>query len=166
MPEPTLIVDSGNGIQALWELEEPIELANPVDKVYSDAEQAKIADVEGRMKTMMERLGSKAGTQNIDRILRLPGTVNIPNKKKREQGRTECLSLPVHGDDGDLGPAHPLSAFPQLKAPTSTKAPSSEWLRTTSAVEFVTPHRRPRRLPQPARIGVCLHDRRDTSEGC
>ena len=167
LPEPTFIVESGNGIQALWELDQPIRLGKPIKGDYSEAEQATIADVEGRNKAMMERLGSKAGTQNIDRIGRLPGTINIPNKKKREQGRTECLSLRVHGDDGDLGPAHSLSAFPQLKAPTSAKSPAaSDGSETTSEVEFVTPRRRPRRLRQPARIGVCLHDRRDTSEGC
>jgi hypothetical protein len=38
----------------------------------------------------MERLGSVAGTQNIDRILRLPNTTNVPNKVKREKGRVEC----------------------------------------------------------------------------
>ena len=38
----------------------------------------------------MEKLGSVAGTQNIDRILRLPGTINLPNKKKAGEGRTAC----------------------------------------------------------------------------
>ena len=38
----------------------------------------------------MVRLGSKAGTQNIDRILRLPGTTNLPNKKKLNTGRVAC----------------------------------------------------------------------------
>src|SRR5262249_39257232 len=67
-PAPTAIVDSGNGIQALWLLEKPIELGTDSGKL--------IADIEARCSAAMVRLGSKAGTQNIDRILRLPGTRN------------------------------------------------------------------------------------------
>ena len=46
----------------------------------------------------MERLGSVAGTQNIDRILRLPGTTNLPNNKEAQGGprrvpdQTDCSS--------------------------------------------------------------------------
>jgi hypothetical protein len=54
-------------------------------------------------------LGSKAGTQNDDRILRLPGTINIPNAKKRKTGRTECPTKLLGFNDV----RYSLDAFPQ-----------------------------------------------------
>ena len=98
-PEPTAIVDSGNGIQTLYKLAERIELPDPVILVSKKGERklvfptetaALIADVENRVKSLMETLGGTAGTQNIDRILRLPGTINLPNKKKLATGRIAC----------------------------------------------------------------------------
>ena len=68
----------------------------------------RIADVEARTKALMERLDAKAGTQNIDRILRLPGTTNLPNAKKRREGRVKCAAKLL--DFNEL--AHPLDAFP------------------------------------------------------
>jgi hypothetical protein len=56
----------------------------------------------------MERLGSKAGTQNIDRILRLPGTTNLPNAKKRKEGRVSCPTKLIAFN----GVSYPLDVFP------------------------------------------------------
>ena len=94
-PRPDAAVDSGNGIQGLWRLEERIELGAPVigkegKLVFSPEDQGKIDDVETRVKAIMLRLGAKPGPQNIDRILRLPGTTNLPNAKKRKEGRVAC----------------------------------------------------------------------------
>jgi hypothetical protein len=77
-PKPSAVVDSGNGIQCLWKLETPIALGE---------KDPSIADIESRSAELMRRLGAKAGTQNIDRILRLPGTINLPNKTKLKAGR-------------------------------------------------------------------------------
>jgi predicted P-loop ATPase len=117
VPTPGTIVDSGNGIQALWRLDEPITLPDPVlrkvmvkDKegrevekeewVYTPEGQALVDDIELRGLALLEILGSATGTQNIDRILRLPGTINLPSKAKQSKGRTECragLIKPLNG---------------------------------------------------------------------
>ena len=117
-PEPTILIDSGNGIQALWRLETPIELPEPVMetdaagksiRAFPPETAAIIADVEARSAALMERLGSATGTQNIDRILRLPGTINLPNKAKRERGRVPCQTKLIHFNGATLQ-AH---GFPQ-----------------------------------------------------
>jgi hypothetical protein len=81
-PASTAIIDSGNGIQVLWRLNESI----PLD----DNSAGVIVDVEARVKTLIEKMGGKAGTQNIDRILRIPSTTNLPNAKKIRDGRVVC----------------------------------------------------------------------------
>ncbi len=83
-PKATALVDSGNDIQGLWKLVPRIELGDTKER------DAIIADAEGRSAALMRRLGAKAGTQNIDRILRLPGTINLPNAKKLKVGRVPC----------------------------------------------------------------------------
>ena len=96
-PAPAAVIDSGNGLNALWRLATALPLGAPVPNakgnlVFSAEDKATIADVEARCKAMMERLGSAAGTQNIDRILRLPATLNLPTKAKRAAGRVPCAT--------------------------------------------------------------------------
>jgi len=112
-PKPTAIIDSGNGIQCLWRLAQPIKLGKPIkDKdgklTYGEQDLANIANVEARIAAVMVQLGSKAGTQNIDRILRLPGTANLPNKTKLKAGRVACPTRLISFN----GATYPLEAFP------------------------------------------------------
>ena len=107
-PAATAIIDSGNGIQALGRLEARIELAEPVGETFPVETAAIIAEVEARSATWMKRLGSVAGTQNIDRILRLPGTTNLPNKKKIKAGRVACRTRLISFNDFKYS----LDAFP------------------------------------------------------
>jgi hypothetical protein len=78
-PTPTAIIDSGNGVQLLWRLQEPVDL-----------DPAANADVEARNFALAEAFGCDPSTRNVDRIFRLPGTNNLPNKKKLRIGRVAC----------------------------------------------------------------------------
>jgi hypothetical protein len=116
-PKPTAIIDSGNGIQCLWRLTDRIPLGAPLQTtdekgktkwVFSPEDQARIKDIEDRIAAIMVRLGAEAGTQNIDRILRLPGTTNLPNEKKRKDGRVPCQTTMLAFN----GASYALDAFP------------------------------------------------------
>jgi hypothetical protein len=78
---PTVIIDSGGGIQPLWRLETPLE-ASP------EFRQA----IEWLGRRIEAALGGVENTGNVDRILRLPFTINHPNKLKIEQGRVAVMS--------------------------------------------------------------------------
>jgi hypothetical protein len=105
LPPPTFLVDSGNGIQALWRLTPAVELP-PVD---TPEWERTVAHSEGVNKAITLKLGGTAGTQNIDRILRLPGTINIPNKKKKREGRVQCEATLPEAREA----AYPVHALPQ-----------------------------------------------------
>lgn len=63
---PSILVHSGGGFQPYWLLKEPFSLEN-----------GNYAQVEAIMKGLTLALGGDVGTQDISRILRLPGTYNM-----------------------------------------------------------------------------------------
>ena len=72
---PTFLIDSGGGVQALWRL-------------FGDNESLNHrADYEAINQALIKSFGGDSGTWNLDRLLRLPGTVNIPDAKKLGRGR-------------------------------------------------------------------------------
>jgi hypothetical protein len=71
---PTVIIDSGSGIQTLWAVTH-----EPLDEAVLSRVEAETRDIEAAL--------GAGGTHNIDRLLRLPGTVNYPNAAKRRLGR-------------------------------------------------------------------------------
>ena len=135
-PPATATVDSGNGIQALWKLADPIVLGEPVlvkkermvrDKLvveeeleYSDEDATKIAEVEACSAAVMKALGcDDTGTKDISRILRVPGTTNLPNKSKIKAGRTVTSSKQIHFN----GATYTLEDF-SAAAPTPPTDPT------------------------------------------
>lgn len=107
---PHAIVNSGNGLQALWQ-------------VTGGSMEA----VEAVNLGVIERFGGDGGTHNAERLLRLPGTVNWPDQNKRRRGR-----VPVHAKTVFVGdhPSHDLAdlstLFPAELLPE--KSPSKQAL--------------------------------------
>ena len=99
-PKPTFTVDSGNGLQCLWELTKPFPIRSDGD----------ISAIESRNHALAVRLGADPSTRNIDRVLRIPGTVNYPNAAKKKRGRVKCLSRYVSIDETAI---YRLEDFPE-----------------------------------------------------
>jgi hypothetical protein len=78
-PPPSCIVLSGNGLHLLWALDAPHWLGG-ADEI--------IADFEAYTNGLALAFGAKDGTWNANRVLRLPGSVNLPNATKRKKGRS------------------------------------------------------------------------------
>lgn len=89
VPSPTCIVFSGGGYQAFWRLKTPIEIGGNLDK----AEEIKLYNMQ------LERIFSGDNCHNIDRIMRLPGTMNVPNAKKVKLGRVPALATVFEFND-------------------------------------------------------------------
>jgi predicted P-loop ATPase len=132
-PPPSIIVDSGNGLQGLWLLDEdyPIlraERSTP-DTKKQVAEQ--VAEIEDRTRALVASVGGTPGTHNIDRLLRLPGTINHPNAKKLEKGRVACQASIVRISDV----RYSLDQFPKM---TQEERDNSKAASVDSESELVT----------------------------
>jgi hypothetical protein len=103
---PSIVIDSGNGFQAMWRL----DMAVPNKDGMTDR-------VEAINNGIAEKLGGDTGTWNIDRILRLPGTTNFPNAKKRAAGRTAAPASLVIASDTTITLTTAASLFPPIQPP-------------------------------------------------
>ena len=81
-PPPTVIIFSGGGAQGFWKFSEPVVIDG--DPKHYEAFNERI----------MEALDADH-CQDICRIMRLPGTINLPTKTKREKGRKPALACIV-----------------------------------------------------------------------
>src|ERR1700679_670043 len=84
--EPSLIINSGNGYGLFWELAEPVTVT---------AENLK--DIKACNVALADQLGGD-DCENLDRVMRLPFTINRPNAKKIKAGRVPVLADIVDDD--------------------------------------------------------------------
>lgn len=79
-PPPAGIAFTGGGHQALWHLTDPLQ-----------ATPEFIARIEAVNTAIWRAIGGDA-CHDVSRILRLPGTINVPNATKRARGRVPVAS--------------------------------------------------------------------------
>jgi hypothetical protein len=99
LKKPTVIVDSGGGYQGFWRL-------LPSDKLETHGQVAKAEELEQYNVQLEYEFGGDR-CHNIDRIMRVPGTVNMPNLRKRKKGRKPALAVVVEWTDA----VYPIEAF-------------------------------------------------------
>jgi hypothetical protein len=98
---PTTVVCSGGGFQCSFKFRNPLQLPEPpkikdpktgrlvYDKGVADEAAKPVEDINRALATA---LGADAGTTDVSRLLRVPGTINFPNAKKRAAGRVPVSS--------------------------------------------------------------------------
>lgn len=91
VPPPTCIIFSGGGYQGFWKLSKPMNIGGDLDR----AEDAKLYNLQ------LEVLFGADNCHNIDRIMRLPGTVNLPDARKKKKGRVPVLAELVEFNDSE-----------------------------------------------------------------
>lgn len=122
-PHPSMIVDSGGGFNAYWRLED--ECRDP-------------ETVEGINRALVDKLGADA-CWNIDRILRVAGTINWPNKAKVLRGRFPRLAEVVEEEGGEYSIEALRAAFGWLPASAGSKAAPAARVEVPASIERVTP---------------------------
>lgn len=140
VPAPSLVIDSGGGFQAFWRLAEPLNIDGDIDKAH-EAE---------RYNRALELAFGADSCHDVSRIMRTPGTMNWPNKKKAAKGRVPALSSLVPGADFSRRYAvedfdklrvyadQPKEATPLATAgqvpPRSKQAPADKWKIADAAI--------------------------------
>lgn len=134
---PSFIIDSGGGLQAFWRLEAPC---------------ANLASIEAINRQVRDWLEADA-CQNIDRLMRVPGSVNYPDKRKMARGRTPRLAGWVLADDGITYAAEDLAAsFPPARTPEPGAARASPTL--PADVALLTPDELALSVLDPLRLAI------------
>lgn len=82
IPEPTMIIGSGGGYWGLWKLDKPYPIEGTEEKW----------DAYESYNKRLEQVFGGDHCHNVERICRLPGTVNFPDAKKKAKGRKAALA--------------------------------------------------------------------------
>lgn len=93
-PRPSALIDSGGGYQAFWMLADPIKIETEGD----------VKRIEAYNRAIEKRLTGGTQCWNIDRVMRLPGTINVLNATKVKAGRKPAITALVWAEDARYSP--------------------------------------------------------------
>lgn len=122
VPEPTLVWETGGGYQALWKLKDSfsVELA----------ERANLA--------LLQMLEGGPGTHDPGRLIRLFGTTNWLNDKKRAAGREPAVGRIVLPETFDDPPKqYPIESFVLADEKLPTKQPKPSTAQRANAINVL-----------------------------
>lgn len=106
-PAPSAIVFSGGGYQGFWRLSDGMEI---------NGEEAKFEQAK-RYNLQLEILFGADNCHNVDRIMRLPGTINRPDAKKKRKGRKPALASVVELHDDRVYELASFTKAPEVQTP-------------------------------------------------
>lgn len=107
VPPPTAVVFSGGGYQGFWRLAQPLPIGGDLDA----AEEAK------RYNLAVELAFGADACHNVDRIMRLPGTLNRPNERKKKKGQEIALAAVVEFHEDRVYSLDRFQKAPKLQTP-------------------------------------------------
>lgn len=112
LPPPSAIIFSGGGYQGLWVLAAPLVTDGSLDL----AEEYKLFNLQ------LERVLGGDNCHDISRILRLPGTINKPDKKKQDKGRVPTLAEVVEWHEDRVYTINQFTKAVPAQTPSGTTA--------------------------------------------
>lgn len=124
---PTFTIDSGGGYQFFWMLPQPLVATNEAVS-WAEAQSNGIG-----------KANHGDHTFNIDRIMRLPGTINLPDAKKRATGRTPTAAKVVSANFGERFAKDTLAAWVSPLPPEERQEKVTGFTaEEVEAIEFCT----------------------------
>jgi hypothetical protein len=112
---PSVIILSGGGVQAFWLLQDRIKIAGDLAK--AEAAEFYGRGLEDELRALVGKLGKVDSCHNIDRVMRLPGTWNMPDAGKIKKGRKPAQAKLLEFTDV----TYPLSAFTPARPKTDKR---------------------------------------------
>lgn len=94
-PPPSAIIASGGGVNALWKL---APRRDDDKRLEINGDVAKAQELEA-YNIQLEKVFQADHCHNVDRILRLPGTINLPTATKIKRGRKPTVAELIDFND-------------------------------------------------------------------